>query len=210
MIKAVIFDLWGTLVYNKNHIGSYIQRIENIIGEANINIFKELRKEWYVTRWSSDEFFTKLSLKINLPNPIKDELIKIWEEQIEDSYLFDDTEFIFKKLKSMNIKLILLSNTTPISNEIIKKLDIAKYFDSVFFSCNEGILKPTPIIYNKLLIRLRLEPNEVLAVGDQLNTDIIGAEAYGIKSILIDRENKNIRYKGEKISELDEIEFYFR
>ena len=208
MIRAIIFDLWGTLAYNKNHIGSYIERINNLIGKENIEIFTELRKEWYVTRMNDDEFFTKLLLRINMPISIKDKLIKIWNEQIEDSFLYDDTENILKILKSRGVKLILLSNTTPISNEIIKKLDIEKYFDIIFFSCNEGMLKPSPIIYNKILTRLRMEPKNLIVVGDQINTDIVGAEAYGIKAILIDRNNK---YKyNNKIAELDEIEFYFK
>ena len=67
MIKAVIFDLWGTLAFNKNHIGSYIERINEIIGQENKEKFIELRRDWYVSIMSEEEFFTKLLKSINKP-----------------------------------------------------------------------------------------------------------------------------------------------
>ena len=208
MIKAVIFDLWGTLTYNKNHIGSYIQKIINIIGSENQEKFKELRKEWYVHNYSSEEFFSKLLNKVNKPAPFKDELIRIWNSQLESANLYDDTIGILESLKRKNVKLILISNTTPISNDVIKKLNIQGYFNLVFFSCNEGTLKPSPFVYQKILSKLNLKPEEVIAVGDQIETDIQGAETYGIKAVLLDRENKQ-DYK-HKIYDLDEIEFFLK
>ena len=208
MMKAVIFDLWGTLAYNKNHIGSYIQKITDIIGSENTEKFKELRKEWYIHNYSSEEFFSKLVNKINKPEPFKDELIRIWNSQIKEAMLYNDTINILESLKKRNIKIILISNTTPISNDIIRKLNIQGYFNIILFSCNEGILKPSPIIYQKILTRLNLKPEEIIAIGDQISTDIQGAETYGIKALLLDRENKQ-SYKN-KIYELEEVEFFLR
>jgi len=206
MIKAVIFDLWGTLAFNKNHIGSYIERINEIIGQENKEKFIELRRDWYVSRMSEEEFFTKLLKSINKPILLSEQLLKIWNSQIDSIELYKDSLDVLKLLKSRNIKLVLLSNTVPITNKCLEKLDIAKYFDIIFLSCNEGMLKPSPMIYNRILEKLKFKPEEVIAIGDQINTDITGAETYGIKAILIDRENKN-NYKN-KITELDEIEFY--
>ncbi len=208
MIKAVIFDLWGTLAYNKNHIGSYIQKVINIIGSENEEKFKELRKEWYIRNYNSDEFFTKLLNKINKPVAFKDELVRLWNSQINNVALFDDSLDILEILKRKGIKLVLLSNTIPISNESIKKLNIHGYFNIIYFSCNEGIMKPSPLIYQKILTKLNMKPEEVIVIGDQIETDIQGAEIYGIKAVLLDREGKK-EYKN-KIYDLEELEFYLK
>ena len=206
MIKAVIFDLWGTIAYNKNHIGSYIEKINDVIGEVNKEKFDLMRRDWYTSRTSELEFFTNLVKQINIPEAMSEHLVNLWNSQLDNILLFRDSKYILELLKSRNIKLILVSNTTPISNDAIKILNLERFFDLVILSCNEGITKPSPMIYKKILDKFNLKPEEVLAVGDQLNTDIKGAEFYGIKAILVDRENK-LSYKN-KIAELDEIEFY--
>nr|BAL53152.1 HAD family hydrolase [uncultured Gammaproteobacteria bacterium] len=45
--------------------------------------------------------------------------------------------------------------------------------------------KPEPIMYQQALSRLKLEPQQVVAVGDRLETDILGAVRAGIPSLLV-------------------------
>jgi 4-nitrophenyl phosphatase len=45
--------------------------------------------------------------------------------------------------------------------------------------------KPEPIIYQQALALLGFEPNETVAIGDRLETDILGAVRAGIRSILV-------------------------
>lgn len=208
MIRAVIFDLWDTLAYNKNHIGSYIEKINQEIGIENKNKFTKLRREWYLFNITSEEFFTKLLKDVNKPLAMLEHLTKIWDSQIEVVELYPETIDVLETLKIKGIKLILISNTTPISEKAIDKLKIRKYFDYVLLSCNEGIVKPSPFVYKKILDKFNLKPGEVIAVGDQMSTDIEGASTYGIKAILLDREDKG-DYKN-KITELDEVEFYLK
>ena len=139
MIKAVIFDLWGTIAYNKNHIGSYIEKIIDVIGENNKEKFELLRRDWYNSRTSEEEFFSKLVKEANLPEPVSEHLVNIWKSQLNNISLFRETNYVLELLKSRNIKLILVSNTTPISNDAVKILNIERFFDYLFLSCNEGV-----------------------------------------------------------------------
>jgi HAD superfamily phosphatase (TIGR01668 family) len=52
-----------------------------------------------------------------------------------------------------------------------------------------GIKKPSPAGYKRALEILELKPSEAAMVGDRLLTDILGANALGIKSILINPFN---------------------
>lgn len=45
--------------------------------------------------------------------------------------------------------------------------------------------KPAPIIYQQALALLGLEPERVVAIGDRLDTDILGAVQTGIRSVLV-------------------------
>ncbi|NLN69364.1 MAG: HAD-IIA family hydrolase [Chloroflexi bacterium] len=49
----------------------------------------------------------------------------------------------------------------------------------------EVIGKPQPDIYKIALQRLRLKPEETLAIGDRLETDIAGAQVAGIRTALV-------------------------
>lgn len=208
MIKAVIFDLWDTLAFNKGHIGGYIEKIDREIGIENKDKFTKLRRDWYLNNIDDERFFTKLLNDSNRPIAMLDSLIKIWHSQLEAVELYPETVDVLETLKIKGIKLILVSNTTPISNKAIDKLGIRKYFDYIFLSCNEEITKPSPFVYKRILDKFNLKPEELIVVGDQISTDIKGAETYGIKAILIDRDDKE-NYKN-KIAELDEVEFYLK
>lgn len=45
--------------------------------------------------------------------------------------------------------------------------------------------KPEPIIYQQALAILGLEPQQVIAIGDRLDTDILGAVRAGMRSLLV-------------------------
>ncbi|MFZ2171949.1 MAG: HAD hydrolase-like protein, partial [Methylococcaceae bacterium] len=45
--------------------------------------------------------------------------------------------------------------------------------------------KPEPIIYQQALALLGVEPAETVAIGDLLETDILGAVRTGIRSIMV-------------------------
>lgn len=45
--------------------------------------------------------------------------------------------------------------------------------------------KPEPIIYQQALAKLGINPSETVAIGDRLETDILGAVRTGIRSLLV-------------------------
>lgn len=208
MIKAVIFDLWGTLAFNKNGFGSYIEKVDEIIGRENREVFRELREDWSVSRTSDEEFFIKLLSRLNKPLSMLDYILQVWNSQLDYVELYPDSRFVLELLKNKGYKVVLASNTFNIGSKAVRKLDLEKYFDIMFFSYNEGIKKPSPFVYKKILDRLNLKPEEVIVVGNTIEKDIVGAEAYGIKAVLIDRKNR-FSYKN-KIMDLEEIEFYLK
>ena len=98
------------------------------------------------------------------------------------------TDWILK-LKSYGIKIIILSNN-------LKKRvkPFAEKLEIPFISMG---LKPTPIGIIKALKNISLSRKETAMVGDQIFTDVLGANICGLKSILIEPigEPKSINLK---------------
>ncbi len=204
-IKAIIFDLWGTLAYTEPHIGQYIETINKLIGKEHIELFTKLRREWYKKNVSSDDFFSDLITKTNLDPSKKNNLIESWEEQAKHANLFPETLEVLKELKDKGLKLALITNTTPITELAIKKLDINHFFDCILYSFKEGVTKPNKILFEKALKDLNVKTEEVIVVGDQLDTDKVGADSINAEFLLIDWFDKYKDYKGNKLKTLKEI-----
>ena len=90
---------------------------------------------------------------------------------------------LFEDLKDMDFKIIIVSNNskgrvTPFKN--ILNVDAA-----------HSSRKPFKTKYQKILKLYDFKDNEVAAIGDQLVTDIFGANRMGFTSILINPISKN-------------------
>ena len=84
---------------------------------------------------------------------------------------------LFKKLKK-DFKLIIVSNSFK---HRITPFEIELKIDACYFSS-----KPLKKTYKKILKKYNYKPEDVIAIGDQLITDIQGANKMGIKNILVD------------------------
>ncbi len=202
-IKAIIFDLWGTLAYTEPHIGKFIEDVNKLLAKEHVEVFTKLRRQWYTQNISSDSFFSNLIEETKLNPKKKHELIEVWEEQTNHAKLYPETLEILQNLKENQIKLALISNTTPITEQAMKKLAIEKYFDCILYSHTEGVKKPDKKLFQRALEKLKVKSGELLIVGDQLTTDKAGADSIGVNFILLDRENKT-EYK-DKINNLKEL-----
>lgn len=83
-----------------------------------------------------------------------------------------------KKIAKSGIKTIILSN----SNKINKIETVAKALDIEYFSLG---LKPLKFGFKKAIAKLDLAPENIAAVGDQIFTDVIGANRCGLYPILV-------------------------
>lgn len=108
--------------------------------------------------------------------------------------LYDDTVDILKFFKENGYRNIILSNHIPELPEIVKNLGLMEYVDICISSANVGFEKPNPKIFN-LAFELAGNPETVLMVGDNLKADVRGAEAVGIKAILVRKlVNEPVKY----------------
>jgi FMN phosphatase YigB (HAD superfamily) len=207
MVKAIIFDFWGTLVENgifpsPVKQARYILRLNMTFKDFIIRFEKALMTKPYN---DLNEAFTAVCDEFELePMPfVIEKLVGMWNKNEFLGKPFLETLEVLDYLKSKKIKLGLISNTTPTITGVMEKYDLTKYFDATSFSYEEALLKTDPEMFTKLLKKLKVKPADVVVIGDSIPTDIIGSRNAGLKSILLDRMNK--REFTPKIVNLREI-----
>lgn len=201
MIKVIFIDFYGTIVHED---GDIVKEISNKIYETgNAKSAKEIDIYWWTvfqklfTSSYGDNFKTQRSLEIeSLKRTIKkynssldanllaERLFKNWREPA----IFEDAkEFIAK----CNYPLYIVSN---IDNEDIYAA--IKYHSiittDVYTSEDARSYKPRKELFQYALNKSGLNADEVIHIGDSISSDIKGASLLGIKSLLINRNGKEV------------------
>ena len=86
---------------------------------------------------------------------------------------------LFKELETDGFKIFILSNSLP--KRLNKFTSMIRITDSISFAC-----KPSKKAYIKLINKHKLNPNKIACIGDQIYTDIKGANKLNLLSILVD------------------------
>jgi len=93
---------------------------------------------------------------------------------------------VLDRLKKLGYKLGLLSNAQRAFTQAeIEMLGIQNFFDIIVFSSDVGAQKPDRFIFEHILKRLSISPEEVVFVGNDLKADISGAKALGMSTVLL-------------------------
>lgn len=90
-------------------------------------------------------------------------------------------------LKDAGYRLGLLSNTgfddRNVMEPLLVKLGLWDHFEVALFSSEEGIAKPNPELFFRMVDRFGALPSEVLHIGDNINADYRASE-YGLEAVV--------------------------
>ena len=95
-----------------------------------------------------------------------------------------------RALKAGGYRLAIISNTGRtwgrFLRQIQEKVGLADLFDRRTFSDEERVRKPAREIFERTLERLGLPPEEAVHVGDDVDADVRGAKAVGMRTVWYD------------------------
>ncbi|MBP3228314.1 MAG: YqeG family HAD IIIA-type phosphatase [Bacteroidaceae bacterium] len=88
-----------------------------------------------------------------------------------------EVEALFRRLHAQGFRTLLLSNNSEARIRHFNRHIGTRYIHNA--------RKPSPAAYIKAVETLGLDKSEVVVIGDQLFTDVLGAGRSGLKSILV-------------------------
>ncbi|MCY3552943.1 MAG: HAD family hydrolase [Candidatus Poribacteria bacterium] len=191
--KAIIFDLYGTLVENFSS-QAYDQVQEQMAKTLDIPYlkFRHVMLEtindkssggYYAVEDNILEICRRLSVKVNTTQI---EQVVTLHYEFSESTLVIESKVLkaLDTLKSDGLLLGLITNCRPPIPSAFSQSSLAQYIDVPVFSCEERIRKPSRRIYQVACERLKVQPQECLYVGDGSGEELTGAAAVGMLPIL--------------------------
>jgi len=208
-IRAVLWDLDDTLFSRVEAAKCtfrqlYREKLYASCSEEQREEILEYRMQ-VVTPYSqaSRESFERLFAKYPPETDVTwEELMQYYADHVASfSKPYEEHIRIVKKLKSMGIKQAIVTNCLPdrIPGQRMKihNMGFEELFDVIILSGEVGITKPDPGIYHLAAQKLGVDAKECLFVGDSTETDIPGAIAAGMPSILYDYWNAGKEFENE-------------
>lgn len=108
-------------------------------------------------------------------------------------YIFENAVDTLKHLNQMGIKLAMMTNGQSQKQRAkIKRFELEPYFHAILVEGEMGFGKPDPAVYHRALGELNLQPEEVWAVGDNLEWDVGGPQKLGIFGIWNDHAKNGL------------------
>jgi len=208
LLKGVFFDLYGTLLIPKNNKKAWknwfttfynlmirygLKLSKNDFADACNGFFTRAEPEKTNNKLTNYEnkirkfaFDLNIRLKITEIKEIAHDTINAWHKYIK---IDPETIPLLEVLKSKkSLALITNFDHPPHIYTILSKYELDKYFEFIAISGEIGFKKPDAQIFHITLKKMRLEPSEVVFIGDS-KEDIEGANKAGIKPIFIQRQS---------------------
>ena len=227
MIKAISFDFYNTLVRfwppldeiqqaACQELGLQVSKeaINRGYSVADVYFNQENATRPLATRSEEDRlaFFSRYEQIIleNAGMPVSLDLAKqIWKMAMsvpKDFITFEDVIPSLSALHSAGYRLGVLSNLRRDMDPLCERLGLAPYLDFCINSTEAGAEKPHAPIFLAALKQMAAAPGEAVHVGDQYRSDVLGARAVGMHSVLIDRGGWNAQVNDcPKIGNLAEL-----
>ena len=223
-ITDVFFDLDHTLwdfernsmltfqkIFGENEVGVELDKFLDIYVPLNLQYWKLYREE-RITK--SNLRYERLRRTFDaLEYSIEDELIHYLSIQYIDllptfNYLVPNTVEILEYLRP-NYRLHIITNGfEEIQKKKLKASNIYDYFDKVVNSEMAGVKKPNPIIFKVALEMAAVDPGRAMMIGDNIEADILGAQAVGLHTLHFNAHNDPVHDHCEMIHDLGEIKSY--
>jgi putative hydrolase of the HAD superfamily len=187
--RAVVFDLWDTLVdFDPEFSRGFTHQIADRLGRGR----DEFEALWQEGRPARDTGPLAAYLdSIGVAVDARDELVSLRRDWARRALVpRPGAVETLRELRDRGLLTGLVSVCSDDVPAVWAETGFHGLFDSEVFSCDVGLRKPDPRIYLLACEQLGVEPGEALFVGDGANDELAGAERVGMRAVLIHREGQ--------------------
>ena len=185
MIRAVVFDLWNTLVHSRS--GDPFTHLQRLLGPGQEALFPALKRD-AMERPRPDALALLSEWKDRLglgPDQLAT-MAEVFRAAADDAHCFP--EAVQAVLDTRKVaRVALLSNTQSFDLGFLERLELTRMLPSRFLSAELGFLKPDRRAFETVQRRLGLFPGELAMVGDSWRDDVAGALEAGWTAVWVNR-----------------------
>lgn len=179
-IKGVIFDLDDTLYSEKEYVKSGFEAVSEYLGGG----YERILWDYFSNGLSViDELLNNYKIKYK-----KEELLNIYRNHKPDIKLYEGVLDLLKRLKNKGIKVGIITDGRPNGQRNkLEKLGLISLVDDYIITDELGgvqFRKPCDIAFRIMINRWRLNPSEVVYIGDNISKDFQAPKQLGMKNIL--------------------------
>jgi len=211
-IRAIIFDVGGTLIYPADPVGETYARFAyrygvKLAAEATTTAFREAMKslsprpKGSIPCDGNDRAWWKQVVTRSLPeNAFTDPVA--FNTFFEEVYLhyakpeawgvYPEAFEVLEALRDRAVDLVVLSNWDARLHAVLDGNGLGEYLPQRFISAELGWEKPDPAIYRHVAEILRLSPSALLSVGDDAQNDVGGPRKAGWQAAQIERPKRDL------------------
>ena len=214
-LTAVTFDLWQTLLLDNRELGRArtqvrLEGAQSILARHGMNFDLETIRLGYRACYRECQRVRESHLDLSFRQQVEvfidrieegllarldveavDEIERIYSDSffVHPPLAHRDAVRVLRDVKEMGLGIGLISNTgmTPgvAFRRFLDSEGMLEYFDTLTFSDEVLLSKPSDEIFLMTLRALGALPEEGIHVGDHVKNDVVGANRCGLKTVWI-------------------------
>jgi putative hydrolase of the HAD superfamily len=197
-VRALFFDAGGTLLRPHPSVGAIYASVASrhgIMTSAD-EMERAFRQSWTALKrpgltvsrkeWWRELVFHALGQE---NQACFEELFKTFAGR-NAWQVFPDVEKTLREACARGLHVGVISNWDERLRPLLTDIGLVHHFDSITISCEVGAEKPDGRMFHAALQSAGVAADEAVHIGDNDNEDVRGAEAVGMRAILLDRDGK--------------------
>ncbi len=177
MIRAVVFDLWNTLIHSRG--GDPFRHLKAMMTPEQAEHYSAFRLDAMAhVHASAHHFLNDWRTPLALSDEQFSRMANVFGHSAQDAEAFPDTPKALLECQKL-ARLALLSNTQSFDIEFLQHMEALLPIGKRFLSAELGLLKPDTALFDHVAKSMHLFPGELAMVGDSWTDDVQGGLAAG-------------------------------
>jgi len=191
-IKMISFDVDGTMIDPEYNDLIWFKEIPELLAGKRLMSFEEARRitlkeyeslgsknlKWYDINYWIDYFDLKKSYR---------EILEKYETKIK---IFPSVIPLLENLKKRYELIIITTMPREFLSPKIVKLE--KYFKSTFSAVSDYRQLKNANLYRKISYDLKMNPFEIMHIGDSWSSDYLSAKKAGMNTVFLDQSKSKV------------------
>lgn len=228
-IRAILFDLDGTLRFNRPNFNDIVVKYATEYGAVDTRKNRSRAERWLHYYWAQSpdalldqeiygdqskafwenhtrRYLIAFGLTPDRAAQVASEIYsRMNAEYKPQSWVPPDVFEALLELRNAGYLIGIVSNRNKPLNDELNTLGLEGYIDFNLTAGEANSWKPDPGIFLDAVNRLQILPSEALYVGDNYYSDVIGATNAGLHPVLLDPEGTFADVECDVIRKLDEL-----